>query len=331
MKFNKYLIAFVVISLTAITCSLELKLNTNTDTETQTMGNDVNAKLICAKSNDISQKSMWVVYDKVDIQNSKSGISFRNYYSSDKAANCPYLNNYKKDGKYNYFLSFRNFVKAKSNETAFYKMRQFYIISRGYNVLYFNIRKMFSPMSWKDMNTMINNINSNLTYYLKYYRKYKWNMFYSKINAEGKQNERDKKIENEQEEIASIKAEIQILQETLKELKAKAIESQNLSRNLGNQIEIIRNKELKPLVKKSSNNILMVESLQEQYELNQQKIQNIVAIDHDDLSDSIINLKKKLILYQATYLEQDDTHSKLANLINNLDTQKHKIPYLLYN
>ena len=336
MKFTRNL-KFVVLLLVILSVFAKRARRTTTANKVATkLEAQAEIKSSCWESGRWTVKNQWLLLDTQSANSQGSGFQVMTY-SKNSPFNCRYMQSIGQSNSRNkYFISFRDFstYDSYSKNNAFYLMRRFMIKMKNNTTYNFLIDKgMFSDdITQKELQTMTTNMNTNRNSYTTRYRNYYSDMIRIKVKAEELRNQKTKNIDNRHKlnsEIDNKKAELLITQETLRDLKLKSEASKLQIRNFESEINLKKVSTLDPAIQSLQESVTNMDALESQVTDNKQKISGVVAIDSNDLTQSLTQLKTKLTGYKGTYMASDPKSVQISTLIANIDTQMDNIPTIV--
>lgn len=295
-------------------------------------------KAYCGDGRANAPSGQWLYLDTNSIKSGNSGFIVKNYYK-DQAFTCKWMNQIsKQDSRNRYFASFRDFSvyrDAYGVENGWTSMRQFVFQMTGGVSYVFNIDKFLvrsSSISESELKSLVSTIDTNQGSYMTTFHNYRNNMRSLKVKAEELTDLKAKNLNTKealQAEIANKKIQLAATQGVLKTLMDQAASSKLLIRNYEKQINQKKQEQLKPEMENLKVQVQGLEALDAQIKENNSKIQGIVPIDKNDLSESIADLRLKLSGLRALYLEADPKYTQFSTLIAHLDTQMDTIPSVI--
>lgn len=340
MKFNKNILILILFVIIAISFCEEV----DTASERYPPLRNKNEIECLVRHKDLDSKlyrkyiDFWYLFDKTSFTSADSGLLFRMFYDS-TANNRKFWTPVGKVRDQNaYFLCFRDFdMNQEITATEYYNYYEMLIPMKDQVTIGFRTMKYPKRLRLWDivqLKEKKNQLIKTISEYFTEFRNLKDKLISSRNNAAGlvelkKSNqvtlqELNIILENKKNEIA-------IEKENLKNLKEKRIDSMNSIRNIQMNINKIKSVELNPLRMKIENNVNVQNGLQDQIEYNLSKMNGLRKISKDDIQESIIQLKQKMIELQQTYLTSDPKWSQLEAIIGHIDITREKIPYVIYN
>jgi len=213
-------------------------------------------------------------------------------------------------------------------------MRQLQINMKDRVAFVFNVESglIYEDITDGELKSMGSNIKSNKSTYLTNYRKHHNDLITIKVRAEELRSQKNKNINTRaalNSEIANKKAELQITQDAIKDLKAQAEAAKLQIRNFESEINAKKVADLQPAEQALKNAVRSITGLQAQVTENKTKINNISLIDPMQIVTNYTRLAQLLTLFKNTYLSSDPYNVALTSFTKNLATRVDELPTIV--
>jgi DNA repair exonuclease SbcCD ATPase subunit len=213
-------------------------------------------------------------------------------------------------------------------------MRQLQINMKDRVAYAFNVESglIYEDITDGELKSMGSNIKSNKSTYLTNYRKHHNDLITIKVRAEELRSQKNKNINTRaalNSEIANKKAELQITQDAIKDLKAQAEAAKLQIRNFESEINAKTVADLQPAEQALKNAVRSITGLQAQVTENKTKINNISLIDPNAIVTNYTRLAQLLTLFKNTYLSSDPYNVALTSFTKNLATRVDELPTIV--
>lgn len=288
------------------------------------MASQAEAKTYSYRWSDKNNESHWLNLYTDTMKNGKSGVIFRNYYSSqDFSKICPDVEKItKRESQNTFFLTYRKVSSIDADEKSWVYMRQLKM-SLNKSYLTFNIdKKVFTDdINDEELKSLKNKMINNKDDYLSDFRNYRNKLSALKQSAEDLERTRTLNL-NTQADLEAARqakqAELDQTKATLKALNTQAEASRLASRNLEKERQRLAQEELKPLLDQLESMEQGLKALQDKIKDNDAKIKGVVPIDQNDLADSKTSLRNTLVLFQNTFLQLDPRYTAIDTCVKGL-------------
>jgi DNA repair exonuclease SbcCD ATPase subunit len=213
-------------------------------------------------------------------------------------------------------------------------MRQLQINMKDRVAFVFNVESglIYEDITDGELKSMGSNIKSNKSTYLTNYRKHHNDLITIKVRAEELRSQKNKNIDTRaalNSEIANKKAELQITQDAIKDLKAQAEAAKLQIRNFESEINAKKVADLQPAEQALKNAVRSITGLQAQVTENKTKINNISLIDPNAIATNYFRLAQLLTQFKNTYLGSDPYNVALTSFTKNLATRVDELPTIV--